>query len=369
MTLLSRYLARQNLFLIIVILLISTGLYILTDLFERLDNFLESGVGFGMILLYFIMKIPSIISMTLPAVFMLAVVVQMNILERSREMIALATGGISPATLVRFVLLYGVVWAVAQFTFAQVIGVLGERVSSRIWQEEIRGKTLKDSSLQGLWFTERNHIVHVGQVWPLQRKGENLQVYILDNTGIGITEIIKAGTFTVGEQGWVLEEGERITPDEYAATPFARMELPLHQDLRAFQISAKDGIKPKHLSLLELSDAIAHLERAGSNVESLRTAWHEKLAYACSIAIMGLLALLVSRFTPNIYKAIFVAMLIVFFYHGINTVSVGMGEKGLVDPLIGAWFANAFFFSTGLSWSLWPSIRNACKKTYRGRAV
>ncbi len=40
MSLLTRYLVRNNLFLLFVILLIGTGLYVLTDLFERLDYFL-----------------------------------------------------------------------------------------------------------------------------------------------------------------------------------------------------------------------------------------------------------------------------------------------------------------------------------------
>ena len=102
MTLLSRYLIRQNLFLLFAILLMSTGLYLLTDFFERLDNFLESGTSAKMVLIFFSVKIPLIISQILPAVFMLAMVAQMNFLQRSRELIALTAGGISPMALVRF---------------------------------------------------------------------------------------------------------------------------------------------------------------------------------------------------------------------------------------------------------------------------
>lgn len=362
MSLLTRYLLRQNLFLIVIILLISTGLYVLTDMFERLDNFLESGAGLGFILLFFSLKIPTIISQTLPAVFMIAVVVQMNMLERSRELIALTAGGISPATLVRFIIFYGILWSVAQFAFAQVLGVSGERTSARMWQEDIRGNSLEEARISGLWFTEGNRILHVGTVWPLKKRGEDLQVYVLDQNGNSINEIIKAQRFTVERHGWTLEDGESITPATYAATSFERMELDVQQDLRAFQVSSGSGIKPKQLSLPELTETIARLERAGSNVEGLRTAWHEKLAYASSIVIMGLLALLVSRFTPNIYKAIVLSMLIVFFYYGVNTLCVSMGEKGILRPFVGAWFANVFFFTLGLICLLWPSLRSKLRR-------
>jgi len=361
MSLLNRYLVRQNLFLISVILLLSTSLYLLTDMFERLDSFLESGVGVKVMLAYYLMKTPIIISMILPAVFMIAVVVQMNMLERSRELIALAAGGVSPTALARFVIVYGLMWSIAQFAFAQGIGVHGERASSRIWQEDVRGRIQEESKISGLWFTERNHIVHIGFCWPLQGRGEDLQIYTLDATGVGISEIIRARKFTVDEQGWHLEDGTIITPATYTAAAFERMQLSIQQDLRTFHtISA--GVKPKQLSLMELAHAIARLEHAGSNVEILRTAWHEKLAYASSIMIMGMLALLVSRSTSNIYKAIIASMFIVFFYYVINTVWVSMGERGIVQPLIGAWFADAIFFCLGLLWLAWPSLRRRLQK-------
>jgi lipopolysaccharide export system permease protein len=365
MSLLTRYLVRQNLFLIIIILLISISLYVLTDMFERLDRFLESGVGVRVMLLYCLMKIPAIISMTLPAVFMIAVVVQMNMLERSRELIALAAGGVPPAALVRFVIFYGLVWSVAQFFFAQGAGVMGERASTRIWQEDVRGRIQEESRLYGLWFTERDNIVHVGVCWPLQDRGENLQVYTLDETGIGIREIIRAKRFTVGKNGWTLEDGKIITPATYTATAFDHMELPIRQNLRTFQITASSGIKPKQLSLRELTNAISRLENAGSNVESLRTAWHEKLAYACSIMILGMLALLVSRFTTNIYKAVVISMIIIFFYNGVNTLYVTMGEKGMVRPFVGAWFADAFFLCVSLLGLSWPAMRRRLQKIAR----
>ena len=361
MSLLSRYLVRQNLFLLAVILFISTSLYLLTDMFERLERFLESGVGVQVMLVYYLMKIPTMISTVLPAVFMIAVVVQMNMLERSRELVALEAGGVSPVVLLRFVVLYGLVWAIAQFAFAQGVGIQGERASARIWQEEIRGRVQSESMLSGIWFTERNHIVHIGICWPLHYEGEDLQVYTLHETGVGISEIIKAKRFTVERNNWVLEEGKIITPTTFTAVEFERMELPIRQDLRSFYTIAS-GIKPKQLTLMELSHAIARLQHAGSNVESLRTAWHEKLAYACSIVVLGILALLVSRATPNIYKAVAVSMVIVFSYYVMNTVCVSMGEKGIVAPMVGAWFVGTFFFSLSLLWLAWPSMRRRLQK-------
>ncbi len=352
MSLLYRYLIRQNVFLLSVILLVGTALYLLTDMFERLDHFLDSNVGLGVVLVFFVYKIPMIIALILPAVYLLALVAQLNMLDRGRELIALTAGGISPATFVRFIVIYSLLWSCAQFFFAQVIGVAMEQAASRIWQEDVRGNMLEEASLKGLWFTEKNRIVYIGVAYPLQKKGSDILVYSLDESGIGITEIVKAKSYVIdAHNNWTLSNGSRIVPATYASTHFESISLSLSQDLRAFQVGSKtSAIRPSDLSLQELADTINRLEEAGSNVERLRTAWHGKLAYACSLLIMGLLALIVSRTTSNIYLAVLLSLVITFFYYAVNTVCIALGEKGFLVPSLAAWLANVAFGFFSLMW-------------------
>lgn len=359
MTLLTRYLLRQNMFLLFVILAMGTGLYLLTDLFERLDNFLQSNISANEILLYFAVKIPNIISVILPAVFLITMVVQINILNRGKEMVALNAGGIATSVMVRFVLLYALAWALAQFLFAQVLGVEGERQAARIWQEDVRGKVLAESSIDGLWFTEDHMIIHIGKAFPLQGRGENIVVYALDASGVGIQEIIKAKRFWVSnDQYWLLEQVQRLVPAKYTAENLANLNLSISQDLKTFQVTTGTLVKPTQLSFFELSRTISRLERAGSNVEVLRTAWHQKLSYAGSILVMGILALYVTSKTNNIYKAIIISLLIVFFYYSTNTICASMAQKGQLAPIYGAWSANVFFFGLVSVMLIWPCLGN-----------
>jgi lipopolysaccharide export system permease protein len=66
---LSRYLLRQNLFYLLTTLAVGTALYLMSDLFDRLDDFMEAGLGMATALRYFAVKIPLIISQIMPAVF------------------------------------------------------------------------------------------------------------------------------------------------------------------------------------------------------------------------------------------------------------------------------------------------------------
>ena len=352
MSILNRYLLRQNLFLLFTILLVGTGLYVLTDMFERLDTFIDSDTGPGLFFLFFLYKIPTIISLILPAVYLIAMVVQLNLLERSREMIALTAGGISPAAFIRFIIVYGIIWTLLQLAFAQFIGAAGEKTAAKIWQEDVRGNALTEVSIEGIWFTEGSHIVHIGTVFPMQKRGTDVSIYTLDKDKTGITEIVRAKSFTIAEEGtWIVQDGKRLIPADYSSTSFETATVPLTQDLQAFQVGSKSSaIRPNLLSLTELRTTIMRLEQAGSNVERLLTAWHGKLAYACSVFIMGLLAYIVSRQTSNIYLAVILSLLIVFFYYTANTLCSALGEKGILSPPAGAWSANVFFAVAGLLW-------------------
>jgi lipopolysaccharide export system permease protein len=348
---------RQNLFLVLTILLAGTGIYLLTDLFERLDDFLEAGVSLRLITGFFLLKLPLIVSRILPAVFLLAMVIQMNLLRRSREQMALEAGGVPPFVLLRFVLVYGLLWACGQFFFSQFLGVTGDRIAADIWQTDIRGKSSAGALLENRWLANGNRLIHFGRAVPARKSGQDLLVYTLDDSGREIEEILRAGQFVVEDDSWRLEDVVRLTPKTFFSEKLDSYILPIRQDIAALQFLTKAGLKGPQLPFWELHSAIERLEAAGSNVEALRTIWHSKLSYAASIIFMGLMALVISHLVENIYKAVGVALLVIFFVYSLNTFCGTLGEKGLVSPALGAWFADGTLAFFSLLWFFLPWAR------------
>ncbi|MDR3177231.1 MAG: LptF/LptG family permease [Desulfovibrio sp.] len=353
MRILSLYLLRQNLFLLFAFLCVGAGLFAITDLFERLDEFLGSGLGPGRVAYYFLLRLPLIIYTIFPAVYLISTVAQLVMLESGRERMALASGGVSPFAVARFVIVYGAALAAVQFVFGQLVGVAADREAALIWQVEVRGRILEEAKVKGLWFKEGRNVIHLGVAYPAARTGQGVIVYVLDEEGVEIDEIIKAEKFrALSDSVWSLENGVRLKPRAYSAEAFRETALPVKQDLRAFQVVERSmGMDPERFSLPELYGIISRLEEAGSNVEALRTAMYAKAAYAFSIIVMGALALLISGVTGNLYKAVALGIIVIFFYHGTNSLFVSMGEKSIVSPLTGAWAANVVFLAAGLLWA------------------
>lgn len=348
MTLLTRYLLRNNLFLLFSLLLVGTGLYVLTDLFERIDQFLDASLGLSNILLYYAVKIPFIAGQILPAVFLIAVIVQFCLMAKGRELTALQSGGISPFALLRFVLVYGLLWAVLQFVLGQVFGIEGDKIASRMWREEVKGRTIGEAEMRGLWFTDGEYVVYLGTAYPQSGSGKDFLAYRLSENDTNLEQIVRAETFSVENAVWRLRNATVVTPERYGYEETPEMVIPLTQNLAAF-LAIDPATKPIHLPFWALREAIAGLQKSGSNVEVLETALHSRFAYAISIVVMGVLGLAIVLWKDNVYLAVGLGLLVTFIFYACTTLFVSLGERGFLAPLVASWFPIGLFFFLGLA--------------------
>lgn len=352
MTILHRYLLRQSLFILGACLAIGVGVYLLADLFDRLENFLEAGLSASTILTYFVVKIPLIVSQILPAVFLISTVLQLSLMSRNRELLALQAGGISYARHIAFFLAYGLAWSVLQLFFSQFVGVYGEQEAARIWKEEVRKTQLDKRLMTNVWFKEGKRLIKLDECLPSKRTGKGVTIYELSSERLEWEKVVRAGVFEAEPNAWVLHDVEEWSPKTFAAERFETLRLELKQDLKAF-IAMDPHRDPSQLPLWQLGNVIDDLRSSGSNVEGLRTVWHMKLSYAFSILVMGLLALALSAMYDNAYLNIALALLLTFAFYGLTVVLVSAGQKGFMAPAAAAWSGDALFFFLAGALLLW----------------
>ncbi len=354
---LSGYLVRQNLFLMATCLGAGVFIYLLTDLADRLEHFLDAGLGARQILTYFLVKMPLIFSQILPAVFLLAVVIQVGLMVRNREMMALRAGGMSMGWFIRFFIVYALVWSMGQLMFSQFVASYGEREASRIWREEVRKRQLDKRVVKNLWFREGPYIVHATEAQPTQSRVNDVTVYEFDRDTMRLERIMTAKKGLVDEHGWGLLDMWEIETKDFMSSKLLTHFIPLRQDMRSF-LNA-DVADRSDLPLWHLARVIDELRESGSNVERLRTAWHGKWSYACSIMTMALLALALCSLFENMYINLVLSLLVIFSYYGLYVLGITTGQKGILPPLLAAWLANLTFSSVAalrLGWVCAPRL-------------
>ncbi len=354
---LSGYLVRQNLFLMATCLGAGVFIYLLTDLSDRLEHFIDAGLGVRQTLTYFLVKMPLIFSQILPAVFLLAVVIQVGLMVRNREMMALRAGGMSMGWFIRFFVTYALVWSLGQLVFSQFIASYGEQEASRIWREEVRKRQLDKRVVKNLWFREGCYIVHATEAQPTQSRVNDVTVYEFDRDSMRLQRIMTAKRGLVDEHGWGLLDVWEIETKDFMTSKLLTNFIPLRQDMRGF-LNA-DVADRSDLPLWHLGRVIDELRESGSNVERLRTAWHGKWSYAFSIVTMALLALALCTLFENLYVNLVLSLLVIFSYYGLYVLGITTGQKGLLAPVAGAWLANAtfsIFAALRLAWVTSPRL-------------
>jgi len=354
---LSLYLFRQNLFLLVTTLAAGAALYIMADLFDRLDDFLEAGLGLGTVLTYFAAKLPMIVSQIMPAVFLVSMVIQLCLMARSRELLALRAGGVSLGALARFFMIYALLWCAIQMSFSQLVGVYGQQVVRQIWSEEVRGNIVENKVLYNVWFREGDMIVGMRYMYPARGEAHDLSICEMSQDRQSVVRIIKAQTAKASAGQWNLEDVTVLDPARFETSKLKEMALQIHQDPMTF-MSIDPNADPATLPMWQLSRVIDRLDASGSNVERLRTAWHMNWSYAFSILAMALLALALVTWSENIYLNIGLALVMTFLYYVVYMIGATLGQKGMLSPWVGAWLGNIVFCSLAgarVAWTIRPS--------------
>ena len=365
---LSRYLVRQNLFLMFVCLTAGTGIYMLVDIFDRLDDFIRAGQGIRTILFYYFVKTPLIVSQLLPAVFLLAMVIQLGILTRSREMLALRAGGVSFAWFIRFFLVYAVIWSGVQLIFSQFLGTFGQKEVSRVWKEEVRKKNPDELTIDDLWFRDGPFIVLAKAAFPQQNLATDVTVYEFSTDTKELIRILTATKALIDEHGWGLLEVREVDTRSFITVDRVSQFLSVRQDLSSFATLEQRSAQAA-LPLVELAEVIDRLQASGTNVEMLRTVWHGKWAYAFSLVVMALLALSLATWSDNIYANIGLSLVLVFVHYGMHMLGATAGEKGVLPPFLAAWSGNLALGGLALgrlAWVALPGFQAALREWFFG---
>jgi len=360
MSVLSRHLLKQNLYLMGVCLCLGVVIYLLSDLFERLDDFLAAGLGAVVMLTYFGVKIPLIISQILPAVFLVAMLIQLSAMRANRELLALRAGGIPYGVIIVFFLAYSLLWSGTQLFFSQYLGGKGMEYSKRIWSEDVRGREESQRRLHNVWFRDGERIIHITTVMPALGQGTGLNIYTLAADRQSINQIIQASSFQIRKEEWTLSDVLTIDPDRFTSERTPSMGLHLGVNLESLAM-VDSKMNPAQLPLWDLGRTINKLQATGSNVEGLRTIWHGKISYAFSISVMALLALAIITFERNVYLNLTAGLMATFMFYGFFVLGSSAGEMGFLPPLAGAWLGNILIALAAVARLFWRSMAGSVR--------
>ncbi|MFO8112482.1 MAG: LPS export ABC transporter permease LptG [Desulfosalsimonadaceae bacterium] len=347
MTVVHRYIVSTFMKYFAIVLVMVVLIYLAIDFFSRADRFFASPVSGYDTFLYFVYKIPLIVSQITPIGVLLAVLIVFGLMSRNNELIALKSGGISVFYLLTPIVLLGIVFSVALFVFSEVAVPVSIARSNEIDSQrkgnERRG-TL--SSRKDIWIRHDQGLAHVQYFHPREEVLFGVSLYFMDED-YRLTRRIDAREAMYVDGQWVFFETmiQRMESPEadIQITHLAETRLELDLTPSDFQ---RVVVESEEMSFSALHRYIHRIETDGYDATEYRVDYYGKTAFpfVCLImAVMGAAIALRGSTKDGMAVSFAYGIVLAFAYWSVYSFSLSMGYGGLLPPLLAAWTANILY--------------------------
>lgn len=352
MSLLTRYLVAAYLRALALSLAIATALFLVVDVFDRLGEVLPFSPSAAALLSYFLFKLPKILFDVLPAAALLATLVAIGALVRSREVMAMRACGLGDRRLATPILVAAALTSAgALFWNESVVPVSASR-SRWLWDFELKQKAYRGVfDAASLWFQTEKGFVHVERYDADHRVILGLSLFEADRN-FDLVRVYETPRLEWDRDHWRADEGlvkELGGRGEVRIRALAAGELTLAEDPDNLATRRR---RPEEFSFRQLRAQIALLEARGSPADDLLVDLHHKLAWPLATVIVTMLALpmaLAARPSSGMAASIGAGFVVGFAYWVVTGMALSAGRSGALAPAVAAWTANALSVAVALA--------------------
>mgnify|MGYP000904816406 FL=1 len=353
MRLVDRYVLRQfasTLFFSVGALCV---IFIVVDMLESLDAFLDHNATFGVIVTYYVSFLPQILELLFPVGMLLASLFSIGRLSTNNETTAMRSSGMSLYRLMAPLLVFGLTMSFAQLYFNGWIVPVANAEKFRIEREYLARGT-GGEALYRLYFRDQpTRNVSVESYDAIARQGRIVSIETFTNElHPRLLERIEAPimNWDTVRSAWVAPTAIRrvtigdsldVTTVNNAVLPFAIT----HDRIVRLQRNTDE------LTFDELWDYIETKKIGGKDTRRLEIDYYGQWAFPFANAIVLLIAVPFAsvRRRGGIAVNIAAAMVVSFVYIAFSRISQAMGTYLDFPVWVVAWSSNALFFLVGLT--------------------
>ncbi|MFP4368384.1 MAG: LptF/LptG family permease [Candidatus Kapaibacterium sp.] len=350
--LIARYVFRQFILTLLFALIALCVIFIVVNLMETMDEFLDQNAGAGIITRYYLYYIPEILKLLAPVAVLLATLFTVGRLSTNNEITAMKSGGMSLYIFMLPLLIFSIFFSGLQLYFN---GWIVPKANSEklLIEREYLNKSETGGPIYNLYFRDapgRNVIMQhydwsilTGINAVVEEYSSELKPRLVSRTE---SERIK---WDSTDSRWIMYQGVKrdYTGTEVKAITFdsavANIDLS-HNQLIKLQKS------PDEMTFDEYRDYIELLKQGGKDVRRQLIDYHGQLAFPVANIIVILFGVPFASVKKKggIAVQIGAAMVISFSYMIFAEIGQTIGYASNIHPVISGWMANILFLIAGL---------------------
>jgi len=347
----SRYLLREFLRSFALCLGAFVGLYLCVDFFERFPGFLSHDAPTRLMVLYFVLKVPLIITQMTPVAVLAAMLLSLGGLARRSELMAMRSCGISLWQIGTPLAGACLVIAFLSLAFGEYVVPGASMQAHFVDRVQIKNKKFRGHFNDAeIWYHGSGTFTNIDRFDANRNEIYGLTRYEFDPE-FRLRRIVEARVARWTGEGWNASDVQEMrfgAEGALQASPLADSELGLTEtpeDFTAVHREAED------LSYQSLAREIEDLRRKGIDTTEARVDLWLKLAVPFISVIMALIAIpLASRHSrgSGVAASVGAALVVGFSYWVVLALTTSLGKGGVLPPPLAAWSANLIFAAIGL---------------------
>ena len=321
-------------------------------LFDLADLIIEKGVSLFVVLRLFLYRLPAVVTLTLPMACLLSTLLSFGRLSSNSELIALRASGVAFQRILKPVMVAALMIGAFALLFNETIVPLANKAAMNIMRYEVARE--KPSLLQERVFLREesegtlSRVIYINRLEPREGRMEEVLIQEFEKGRLRRITTSREGEWVEGY--WILSDGEVFEVDNKGAVSllFRFQEQKTRLDLTPREIS-RASTDPEDMSIFELYDHIALLEKQGMKTGPLWVIFHLRIAIPWAsivLAIVGAsLGVRPQRSGPGVGFGL--SIIIVFAYYVVMSFCKSLGQSGFLLPVISAWIPNVVFLGFG----------------------
>ncbi len=324
--------------------------YVTIDFFGRIQDLLAASFPTSRILIYFLYRVPMIVSLVTPAVHLLSILIVFGLMSKNNEIVALRSGGISEYYLMAPVLMIGIVISIILFFFNESIVPVANARENKLWAQAKNKPNLVTTKEKNIWIRGDRSITHIDFYDPRNHQILGVTIVYFDDQ-FHMTQRIDAKKGQFQNNQWMLYgcltqtftgDAESV-PAVYSEIQSVDLQL-LPEDLQRVQQKAEE------MSFSNLRKFIQKVESQGYDVTKYRVDLYAKTAFPFVCFIMSLMGsglALRGKTREGMAASFAYGILTAFGYWGVLSFCLSLGYGDMMPAWVSAWIANALFFCVG----------------------
>jgi lipopolysaccharide export system permease protein len=373
-----RYLFVRLLQVFLICLACCTLLWVMTDLYGNMEDFLTHKVSFLLVFRFYAWQIPKMLVQALPAAVLISALFTLLSLNRRSELVALQAGGMAPLLMFSPFFLFA-----ALGVLVLSLDLYGPVATAEVTRERLL-KQIKGQNPGRNVFINLPYIDRVNnRVWFFQKldtnssEGKEMEILLRDAQGHDMKKYFAREGQWTGEF-WSLSSVKEVDygVDNSVLTQKSYEELDLPDITTPPKQLSLIVSQPEQLTLSQLSQYIETSTSSPDNLAKYRTEWWYRVLYPFSLIVLMLYGLLQGTRTDrrSAVGGVVGAIVVLIVYTLFMNVFLAAGTNNRLSPVLAVTATQMIFGAIGLyllavnnGW--WWQLRELWKEWQAARAL